>query len=83
MPTDFYVGDKEGYIKARGEGLSRGLDSFEVAFGPGLEPAVLKASDEANALDRWLVLDLQPAQGFAGALVVERPVAEVRLWNAE
>ena len=74
---------KEGYIKARGEGLSRGLDSFEVAFGPGLEPAVLKASDEANALDRWLVLDLQPQESFAGALVVERPLEVVRCWNAD
>ena len=72
---------KEGYIKARGEGLSLGLNSFEVAFGPGVEPAVLKAADEANALIRWLVVDLQAAQGFAGALVVERPVADVRLWN--
>ena len=74
---------KEGYIKARGDGLSRGLDSFEVAFGAGLEPAVLKASDEANALDRWLVVDLQPRRGFAGALVVERPVQGVRCWNAD
>ena len=74
---------KEGYIKARGEGLSRGLDSFEVAFGPGVDAAVLNASDDASPTARWLVLDLQPAQGFAGALVVERPVAEVRLWNAE
>ena len=74
---------KEGYIKARGEGLSRGLDSFEVAFGPGVDAAVLNALDDASPTARWLVLDLQPAQGFAGALVVERPVAEVRLWNAE
>jgi 4'-phosphopantetheinyl transferase len=74
---------KEGYIKARGVGLSLGLDSFEVAFGPGLEPAVLKASDEVNALDRWLVLDLQPQAGFAGALVVERPVETVCCWNSE
>ena len=74
---------KEGYIKARGEGLSLGLNSFEVAFGPGVEPAVLKAADEANALFRWFVVDLQAAQGFAGALVVQRPVAGVRLWNAK
>lgn len=74
---------KEGYIKARGDGLSRRLDSFEVAFGHGVDPAILKASDETSASARWLVLDLQPAQGFAGALVVERPVEEVRRWNAE
>ena len=74
---------KEGYIKARGEGLSLGLDSFEVAFGPGLEPAVLQASDEANAKTRWLVVDLQPRNGFAGALVVERPVQGVYCWNAD
>ena len=32
---------------------------------------------------KWLRDDKPSWWGFAGALVVERPVAEVRLWNAE
>ncbi len=71
---------KEAYIKARGKGLSLPLDSFEVAFGPGVRPAILGASDEPDAVARWALFDLQPSAGFAGALVVERPPCILRCW---
>jgi 4'-phosphopantetheinyl transferase len=72
---------KEAYIKARGDGLSRALDSFEVAFGPGVAPAILRAADEADAASRWTVVDLQPAEGFAGALVVEGRPVTLKRWR--
>ena len=62
---------KEAYIKARGDGLSRRLDTFEVAFGPGIAPAVLSAGDEPDAATRWAMYDLAPANGYCGALIVE------------
>jgi 4'-phosphopantetheinyl transferase len=72
---------KEAYIKARGQGLALPLDSFQVAVGPGVPPSILCADDEPDASARWAVLDLQPAAGFAGALVVERPPCVLRCWR--
>src|SRR5262245_35457677 len=74
---------KEAYIKARGDGLSRRLDSFEVAFGPGVAPAIVSAADEPDAATRWAVHDLHPADGYCGALMVERPGVDVFCWKLE
>jgi 4'-phosphopantetheinyl transferase len=74
---------KEAYIKARGDGLSRRLDTFEVAFGPGAAPAILAAGDEPDATVRWAVHDLQPADGYCGALIVEGPGVVVACWKLD
>jgi len=74
---------KEAYIKARGDGLSRRLDTFEVAFGPGVTPAIVSAADEPDAAARWAVHDLQPPEGYCGALMVERPGVAVVCWKLE
>jgi 4'-phosphopantetheinyl transferase len=71
---------KEAYIKARGDGLSRRLDTFEVAFGPDLTPAILAAADEPDAAVRWAVHDLHPPDGYCGALMVEKPDLAVTCW---
>src|SRR5438045_1350192 len=73
---------KEAFIKARGLGLSLPLNQFVVAFGPGTMPAVLSAKDDPQASGRWSVIDLNPAKGYAGAVVVETGGTELRLWNA-
>lgn len=67
----FYNGwtRKEAYIKARGLGLSIGLDTFDVTLAPGAPPAILRARDDDPA--RWSVFALDPAPGFAAALVTE------------
>jgi 4'-phosphopantetheinyl transferase len=67
---------KEAYIKARGEGLSLPLDSFDVSLTPG-EPAVLNSQDR----DRWSIYSLQPRADFAGSLVVEGGEIPVKLWG--
>lgn len=74
---------KEAYIKARGDGLQRRLDSFEVAFGPGVKPAVIRSDDEADASSRWAMFDLEPAPGFSGALTIEQPARTVRRWRLD
>jgi 4'-phosphopantetheinyl transferase len=74
---------KEAYIKARGDGLSRRLDTFEVAFGPGLAPAILAVTDEPDAPARWAVHDVQPPDGYCGALMVERPDVAVTCWKLD
>jgi 4'-phosphopantetheinyl transferase len=72
---------KEAYIKAIGKGLSQPLDSFDVTLAPDVEPTLLRTeNDDAS---RWLLTDIDAGEGYAGALVVERPVAEVRFFRQD
>jgi 4'-phosphopantetheinyl transferase len=61
---------KEAWIKARGEGLSIPLDSFEVTLAPG-EPARLVATrpDEKEAA-RWTLRELECGPEYVAALAV-------------
>ena len=72
---------KEAYIKAIGKGLSQPLDAFDVTLAPGVRPALLRA--EQDDVSRWLLRDIDVGEGYAGALAVERPVAEVRLFRQD
>ncbi len=72
---------KEAYIKARGDGLFRLLNSFTVAFAPDEPPAILHAEDDPQASVRWSVHALDAPDGFAAALVVEQPVAQIQCWR--
>ena len=69
---------KEAYIKANGKGLSLPLDQFDVTLRPG-EPAMLLATQhEPDEARRWSMQSLLPAEGYVGALAVERH--SWRLW---
>jgi 4'-phosphopantetheinyl transferase len=70
---------KEAYIKAIGKGLSQPLDAFDVTLAPGAPPALLHA--EGDDASRWSLSDIDVGEGYAGALAVERPVAEVRFFR--
>jgi 4'-phosphopantetheinyl transferase len=68
---------KEAYIKAIGDGLSFPLRRFDVSLTPG-EPAKIRSifgSKEEAA--RWFISELQRANGYAAALVVEGKACEV------
>jgi 4'-phosphopantetheinyl transferase len=72
---------KEAYIKAIGKGLSQALDEFDVTLAPGIAPALLRAEDDDAS--RWWLTDIDVGEGYAGALAVESPVAEVRFFRQD
>ncbi len=62
---------KEAYIKARGEGLSRPLDQFDVSLAPGEPAAVLGTSQDPSEASRWSLRELPLDPDYAAALAVE------------
>jgi len=72
---------KEAYIKARGDGLTLALDSFEVAFLPGATPRLIATRHDPPAVTRWSLRDLDVGPGYRGALVAERSDWKLALWE--
>jgi len=72
---------KEAYLKASGQGVTRGLHHFDVTLAPH-EPARLVADrHDDRALERWRMVALPPAPAFSGALVVAAPFDELLLFD--
>lgn len=60
---------KEAYLKARATGITLGLDTFEVAFLPGEQEAVVRTPTD-DAPENWNVYAINAAPGHAAALIV-------------
>lgn len=70
---------KEAFLKATGEGIARGLDTFQVSLGPN-EPARVKSVDsDAEAGRAWTLLDFDPGQGMLGAIALRVATARLKL----
>jgi 4'-phosphopantetheinyl transferase len=69
---------KEAYIKAVGRGLGLPLDSFDVAFGPGREPALLRSSDEVQGSRTWSLAAPGLGQGVSIAVILESDACHVQ-----
>lgn len=76
---------KEAYIKARGDGLSIPLDSFDVAFGPGVQATLLAVRPDPTEVKRWRIYAMDSIQGYKAAVVVAGKDHDLRHmdWKAE
>lgn len=72
---------KEAFIKASGKGFALGLGSFEVSIEPGDSDALLGASGDPAALQRWHLADVDAAAGFAAAVAVEQRGLAFSCWE--
>jgi 4'-phosphopantetheinyl transferase len=74
---------KEAYLKARGEGLSFGLDRVEVSLAPDEPAMILSAADDPGISQRWAVQHLLPRPGYVGAATVEASNIEFKYFELE
>lgn len=73
---------KESFVKALGEGLSFDLDRVEVAVPP--EPArVVSVDGDPAAGAAWTMADVDAGEGYAGAVVVDAPAAQLQVRDWE
>lgn len=79
----FYRGwtSKEAYLKARGLGLSLGLDQFDVALRPDEPAGLLLTRDDPREVARWSLHELHPGLGCAGMLAVEGSACDLSYWQ--
>ena len=71
---------KESYIKALGLGISFPLDRFSVSITSGA-PELLRVEDDDSEPERWRMYELSPGDGYAAAMIIEKPAVRLRQWN--
>jgi 4'-phosphopantetheinyl transferase len=72
---------KEAFIKVIGEGLSCPLDSFDVTLKPGEPAELLQVKGSRETAVRWRLENLEPAAGYAGAVIAEGRAWALRCWQ--
>jgi 4'-phosphopantetheinyl transferase len=70
---------KEAVIKATGEGVSRPLDSFEVAFGPGVAAQLIRIDDDVPR--SWQMESFEPRPGYVVALTSPERWSSLRVYE--
>lgn len=87
LPTNqqslaFFLGwtRKEAFVKAVGDGITYGLDQFDVSLSPG-HPSVLKKINNGRTITSgWSLLDIKPSNDHAAAMAIEAGRVAVRQW---
>ena len=72
---------KEAYIKARGEGLSLALDTFDVSLSPGETAAIVGTRPDPAEARRWSLSSLDVGRSYAAAVVLEGELACLGCWQ--
>jgi 4'-phosphopantetheinyl transferase len=72
---------KEAYLKARGEGLSYGLDRFTVSCDPDRPARLLQDSWDPHAVAVWCLEELALGPGYRAATAIGAPNRITRLWQ--
>jgi 4'-phosphopantetheinyl transferase len=72
---------KEAYLKARGDGLSLPLDSFDVTFLPGEAPRLIETRRDPAEASRWTLQDLDVDPGYKASLACESASLQLRTWD--
>lgn len=62
---------KEAFVKAKGEGLSCPLESFDVSLSPSEEDVNLATRPDPEEAERWQLYSLNSFDGYAAAVAVE------------
>jgi 4'-phosphopantetheinyl transferase len=70
---------KEAFIKARGEGLGKALDTFSVGWEGDGTARLLRVEGDARQAARWTLWGFAPAEGIAGAIAGRRRGLRVTL----
>lgn len=75
---------KEAYLKARGDGLSIALDSFDMSLAPDNPIVMLSNRLDPDEITRWSFYTFIPKPGFVGALAIEGQAVKpyFRQWKA-
>ena len=68
---------KEAFLKATGEGLRGGLDSFDVSVGPGSATSVLACDGSARRGGSWSMRDIEVPAGYVGTVVVRGDLSDL------
>lgn len=63
---------KEAFLKARGDGITVNLDSFEVSCMPGQPARLLRCQQDSQAPAYWGMDSFVPESNYIGALAVHR-----------
>lgn len=72
---------KEAFLKARGIGVTLGLQTFEVTVRPGDTARLLSVHGDEDEARSWTLQALEPGPGYAAAVAVEGTIKATRLWT--
>jgi 4'-phosphopantetheinyl transferase len=72
---------KEACMKARGEGLSMPLDTFEVSLAPGKPARLMSVNGNSGEASRWTLLEIHPGVGYVGAVATDQNPVKPVFWQ--
>ena len=74
---------KEAVVKATGEGIARGLQSFVVSVNDGPWPEVSSFDGSKSEGKTWCLRHFEPAEGYVGAVAVKAKKTDTRVQFSE